>query len=94
LDVHHLKLQTALNLYKVQVWPYEGAIAIKDGDSMVVVDKWCYLGIASDHDELYSLAGAGKAEFDLDIYKIVKKAIAGSHKQQVFQLTNTFETTR
>ena len=80
LDVHHLKLQTALNLYKVQVWPYEGAIAIKDGDSMVVIDKWCYLGIANDHDELYSLAESGKAEFDLDIYKIVKKAIAGSHK--------------
>ena len=86
LDVHHLKLQTALNLYKVQVWPYEGAIAIKDGDSMVVIDKWCYLGIANDHDELYSLAESGKAEFDLDIYKIVKKAIAGSHKQHVIPL--------
>lgn len=23
---------------------------------MVVVDKWCYLGVASDHDELYELA--------------------------------------
>jgi DNA polymerase III subunit epsilon len=86
LDVHHLTLQTALNLYKVQVWPYEGAIAIKDGDSMVVVDKWCYLGIANDHDELYSLAESGKAEFDLDICKIVKKAIAGSHKQHVIPL--------
>jgi DNA polymerase-3 subunit epsilon len=79
-------LQTALNLYKVQVWPYEGAIAIRDGDSMVVIDKWCYLGIANDHDELYSLAESGKAEFDLDIYKIVKKAIAGSHKHHVIPL--------
>jgi DNA polymerase-3 subunit epsilon len=93
LDVHHLKLRTALNLYKVQVWPYEGAIAIKDGDSMVVIDKWCYLGIANDHDELYSLAESGQAEFDLDIYKIVKKAITGSHKQHVIKLTKMFETT-
>jgi DNA polymerase-3 subunit epsilon len=93
LDVHHLKLQTALNLYKVQVWPFDGAIAIKDGESMVVIDKWCYLGIANDHDELYSLAEAGQAEFDLDIYKIVKKAISGPHKQHVIQLTKVFEVT-
>jgi DNA polymerase-3 subunit epsilon len=51
-----------------------------------VIDKWCYLGIANDHDELYSLAESGKAEFDLDIYKIVKKAIAGSHKHHVIPL--------
>ncbi len=61
---------------------------------MVVIDKWCYLGIASDHDELYSLAEAGEAEFDLDIYKIVKKAIAGSLKQHVVQLSKVFESMR
>ena len=93
LDVHHLKLQTALNLYKVQVWPFDGAIAIKDGESMVVIDKWCYLGIANNHEELYSLAESAKAEFDLDIYKIVKKAITGSHKQHVIQLSKAFEST-
>jgi DNA polymerase-3 subunit epsilon len=86
LDVHNLMLQTALNLYKVQVWPFDGVIAIKDGESLVVIDKWCYLGTANDHEELYRLAESGKAEFDLDIYKIVKKAIAGSHKAHVFPL--------
>lgn len=75
------------------MWPFDGAIAIKDGESIVVIDKWCYLGIANDHDELYSLAEAGQAEFDLDIYKIVKKAISGSHKQHVIQLTKVFEVT-
>lgn len=92
LDVHNLKLQTAFNLYKVQIWPFKGAIAIKEGESMVVIDKWCYLGTANDHDELYSLAESGKAEFDLDIYKIIKKAIAGSHKGHVVQLQNGLPT--
>jgi DNA polymerase-3 subunit epsilon len=90
--VHHLKLLTALNFYKVQVWPFDGAIAIKDGESMVVVDKWCYLGIANDHDELHSLAESGEAEFDLDIYKIVKKSITGSHKHHVIQLKKIIES--
>jgi len=89
LDVHNLKLETALNLFKVQVWPFEGAIAIKDGDCMVVVDKWCYLGVASNYDELYELARSGSAEFDLDIYKILKKSISGSHKHQLIKLDGT-----
>ncbi len=92
LDMHHLKLLTALNLFKVQVWPFDGAIAIKDGESMVVIDNWCYLGIANNHDELCSLAESGDAEFDLDIYKIVKKTIAGSHKQHVIQLKKIIES--
>lgn len=86
IDVHNLNLETALKLFKVQLWPFDGAIAIKDGDGMVVVDKWCYLGIARDHDELYELARSGSAEFDLDIYKILKKSISGSHKHQVIKL--------
>ena len=86
IDVHNLNLETALSLFKVQLWPFDGAIAIKDGESMIVVDKWCYLGIARDHDELYELARSGSAEFDLDIYKILKKSISGSHKHQVIKL--------
>jgi DNA polymerase-3 subunit epsilon len=53
---------------------------------MIVIEKWCYLGSASNHEELYDLTKSGKLEFDLDIYKIVKKAIAGSHKFNVVKL--------
>jgi len=70
----------------VQVWPYSGPIAIKEGVEMIVIDKWCYLGSAINHDELYELAESGEAEFDLDIYKIVKKALAGRYKNQVMHL--------
>jgi len=85
-EMHNLQLKTAMNLYKVQVWPYVGPIAINDGGEMIVLDKWCYLGTAINQDELYELAESGEAEFDLDIYKIVKKALAGHYKNQVIQL--------
>jgi len=88
LAVHNLKLQTALQLYKVPVWPYEGAIAIKDGQHMLVINKWCYVGIAHDHDELSDIAQSEDLDFDLDIYKIVKKAMAGSHKASVVKLSD------
>ena len=85
-EMHNLQLKTAMNLYKVQVWPYVGPIAINDGGEMIVLDKWCYLGTAINQDELYELTESGEAEFDLDIYKIVTKALAGHYKNQVIQL--------
>ena len=87
IDLHNLQLKTALELFKVQVWPYAGPIAIKEGGEMIVIDKWCYLGTAINQDELYELAESGDAEFDLDIYKIVKKALSGSYKQQVMTIS-------
>lgn len=93
LAVHNLKLQTALQLYKVPVWPFAGAVAIKDGHSMLVINKWCYLGTANDHDELDSFAQSKDLDFDLDIYKIVKKALTGTHKTNVVKLFTTQEAT-
>lgn len=86
LTVHNLKLQTALQPFKVPVWPYEGAVAIKDGHSLLVINQWCYLGTANDHDELHGIAQSKDFDFDLDIYKIVKKAMTGSHKSSVIKI--------
>lgn len=86
ITLHNLQLKTALELFKVKVWPYSGAIAIKEGDEMIVLDKWCYLGSAINQEELYELAESGQAEFDLDIYKIVKKALAGPYQSQVIPI--------
>jgi DNA polymerase-3 subunit epsilon len=86
LDLHNLQVQTALNFYKVQAWPYPGVIAIKEGDEMIVLNNWCYLGSAINEDELYELAETRDAEFDLDIYKLLKKALAGPFKHQVIKL--------
>lgn len=86
IALHNLQLKTALELFKVQVWPYAGPIAIKEGGEMIVIDQWCYLGTAINQDELHELAESGEAEFDLDIYKIVKKALSGSYKSQVIPI--------
>ncbi len=86
IDLHNLQLKTAMELFKVKVWPYSGAIAIKEGGEMIVIDKWCYLGTAINQDELYELAESGEAEFDLDIYKIVKKALSGAYQNQVIPI--------
>lgn len=86
LELHNLQLQTALDLFKVQVWPYQGPIAIKEAGHLHVIDQWRYLGTAINEEELYELADSGEGEFDLDIYKILKKALAGGFKNQVLVL--------
>ncbi len=53
---------------------------------MHVVDRWCYLGSAINESELEELMSLGDVEFDLDIYKILKKAIQGSFKSQILPL--------
>jgi DNA polymerase III subunit epsilon len=85
--MHNLQLKTLLELFKVQVWPYSGPIGIKECGEMIAIDKWCYLGTAINQDELDELAVSGEAEFDLDIYKIVKKVLSGSYKHQVIRMT-------
>ncbi|MEY4495713.1 MAG: hypothetical protein RL744_777 [Pseudomonadota bacterium] len=86
IQLHNLQLKTALELFQVQVWPYLGPIAIKEAGHMHVVDRWRYLGTAINEEELYELADSGEGEFDLDIYKILKKALAGSFRGQVIPL--------
>lgn len=86
INLHNLQLKIALESFKVQVWPYSGPIAIQEGGEMIVIDKWCYLGTAINQDEVHELADSGEAEFDLDIYKIVKKALSGTHKSQVIPI--------
>ncbi|MDO8694489.1 MAG: exonuclease domain-containing protein [Sheuella sp.] len=86
IDMHNLQVQTALNFYKVQAWPYQSPIAVREGDEMIVLNNWCYLGTAINEEELYELADSEQGEFDLDIYKLLKKALAGPFKQQVIKL--------
>ncbi len=84
---HNLRLKMALDAFRVKSWPYSGPIAIAEGEQMHVIDRWCYLGSAINHDELDELSREGIAEFDLDIYKILKKKLSSLPNSQIVQLS-------
>lgn len=84
---HNQRLQLALDAFRVKSWPYAGPIAIAEGEQMHVIDRWCYLGSAINQDELDELSGEGEAEFDLDIYKILKKKLSSLTSSQIVNLT-------
>ena len=53
-------------------WPYPGAIGIKERHAIHVVSNWQYLGTAYHDDELWPLLDSGRAEFDYEVYRILR----------------------
>jgi DNA polymerase-3 subunit epsilon len=86
LEKYHLRLRSVLTKFKVDIWPHSGPIGIQEGKSLHIIDQWCYLGSAMNEDEVYELLSSGKAEFDVDIYKIITKYLRKLPRQKIINL--------
>lgn len=82
LTMHHLRLQTALTKHKLQSWPYEGKIGIKEVNQFTnktdihIFDQWCHIATV-DNEQDYHAEMHQKFifSFDLDTYKLISKAL-------------------
>lgn len=74
-QAHGLRLIEALHALKVQGWPYDGPVGIREGEVLHVIDGWRYLGAATDDETLDALLASGRPAFDLDIHRILVKAL-------------------
>lgn len=88
--IHNLRVKTALLKLKVATWPYAGAIAVQEGDDLHLFDHWCYLGTAANEAEVAELLSESQPEFDLDIYKIIRKALQGISSERIIPLRTSF----
>ena len=86
--LHNLKLTSALKQMELTIWPYEGAIGIKEGDGCHLFDKWIYMGFACDPQSVEDLLNNSLPEFDLDIYKIIKTFLRKTSKSNILNFTN------
>jgi DNA polymerase-3 subunit epsilon len=86
--IHDLRLKTALQKLKVSVWPYSAAIGIREGEDIHIFDQWCYLGNAINQNEIEELLSNGEPKFDLDIYKLIKKALKSIPRENILDLRN------
>jgi DNA polymerase-3 subunit epsilon len=83
---HNTRLLAALQSLRMKPWPYRGAIGVreKSGDRQEIhlFDRWCYLGTAHTEPELYEKLEVRAAPlFDLDIYKIMQRALMGKKRK-------------
>ncbi len=72
---HQARLMMALARHKLPVWPYQQPIGLREGDTVHIIDAWCYLGAAQREDEIFDILDSGQPIFDLDVYKILQKAM-------------------
>ena len=73
LVAHTLRLAQSLTKLKLKAWPFPGPAGFKEGDEVLVVDRWCYLGTAKSDDELWDVLDRGRPQFDRDTYRILVK---------------------
>ena len=84
-ELHHLRLRNALISYKLKTWPYEGKVGIKEFNretnktDIHLFEHWCYLDtVAADADLQESINTRYDLLFDLDIYRLIGKALSNS----------------
>ena len=70
---HTVRLVQALAKLHLKPWPFAGPAMIREGNEVLVVDHWCYLGSANSEDELWNLLEQGRPQFDRDTYRILAK---------------------
>lgn len=75
LAAHSIRLVQALTKLKLQPWPFPGPAWLREGDEVLLLDHWCYLGTARAEAELWALLERARPEFDRDTYRILVKAM-------------------
>ena len=79
---HDTRLLTGLGNLKIRTWPFDGPAYLQEGEEMLLIENWAYLGSARSEEEIWALLEGKSAQFDKDTYKILSK-LAG--KLQPFQ---------
>lgn len=86
-DLHHLKLRQSLVGHKIQTWPYEGRIGIRevnaarDNAEIHIFEDWCHLDTVNnevDFQEAWSARYTKK--FDIDFYKLIQKSLINDYE--------------
>lgn len=75
---HDARLLIAMHKLKLATWPYPGAVGIKEGDELHLIDRWCYLGTAKSDADVDELLRDSRPAFDRDTYQILSKALKKS----------------
>lgn len=77
---HNLRLAQALHRLRLEAWPYQGPIGVRETDAVTgraevhLIDRWCYLDTVDNEADLHdALEARTERAFDLDTYQILSK---------------------
>ena len=81
---HDARLLAGLGKLKIKTWPFDGPAYLKEGDEILLIENWAYLGSATSEDEIWQIMDGRQTRFDRDTYKILSTA-AGRLQPLVLQ---------
>jgi len=73
---HSMRLLEGLSKLRLKAWPFTGPAYLKEGEEVLLVDNWCFLGAVKSDEELSTLFEKQKAQFDRDTYRILSKVVS------------------
>ena len=76
LAAHSARLVMGLSKLRLKSWPFVGPAYLKEGDEVLVIDHWCYLGAARSDEDLWPLLEQRRPQFDRDTYRILSKVVS------------------
>lgn len=71
---HAARLVHSLASLKLHRWPFDGPAVLREGDELLVIDRWRFLGSAKSETEVWELVDSRPPPFDRDSYRILVRA--------------------
>ncbi|MCW7537072.1 exonuclease domain-containing protein [Aquabacterium sp. A7-Y] len=90
LQPRHHQLPRHRDLPAPRAWPYPGAIGLREGEAVHVLDAWCHLGTATHEREIWPLLEQTPV-FDHDIYLVLLKRLASVPVRSVMLLNSQLD---
>src|SRR4051812_26919733 len=94
---HLAKAVIALRPWRVEQWPYDGPIGVRERSDLHVLDDWRYLGTAVGEHEIHQVMQTRAPYFDRDTFNFLTKTLRRLPRRRILQLTaardaNTFDS--
>jgi DNA polymerase-3 subunit epsilon len=89
---HLTQAYEALLPWKVEPWPYDGPIAIRERGELHVIDHWRYLGTARGMEEIHALLDGRHVPFDTEVYSILTASLPRLPRRRVLPLGRAVES--
>jgi len=71
VSFHSARLMAALGRLQLAAWPFPGPAGLREGEQMLVLDRWRYRGLAASETELAEILESPLPNFDPDVYRIL-----------------------
>ena len=81
---HDARLLAGLGKLKIKTWPFDGPAYLQEGEEILLIENWAYLGSARSEEDVWKLMDGRSARFDKDTYKILLRTLG---KLQPFRLS-------